>query len=172
MGFGFMTQNKIYAVGLFVLCFSSVATGQNRKTPDTSGVIAVSEAVLREGSSFLSKPLFKLRYGTRVNKVTNRNGWVQIRHEDKLGWLPESALQDGVYILREVGRGGKTSTSMYKNEVATAGKGFSPEYEDMMKNREGKLNYEDVNALEEKAFETSELVKFAREVRLNSDVFK
>jgi len=167
-----MTQNKINALSILFLLFSCLAFGQNRNTPDASGVIAVSEAVLRDGPSFLSKPLFKLRYGTRVNVETNRNGWVQISHERKLGWLPMSTLQDGVYILREVGRGGKTSTSMYKNEVATAGKGFSPEYEDMMKNRESKLNYEDVNALEKKAFETSELVKFARQVRLNSDVFK
>ena len=133
-------------------------------------MIAVSEAVLRSAPGFLAKAVAKLPYGTPVRIIARDNGWVNIVAEKAKGWLPKSALQDAEYVLKDIGRGEKATTDTYKNDIVTAGKGFSPEFEAMMKSKDGTLNFDAVDTMERFGFKEIVLFRFARRARISSDL--
>lgn len=165
-----MTRNSLVCIAMALMTltarFSASANPENVRT----GSIALAKAVVRSAPDFLAKPAFELNYGARVAITERKNDWVKIRAKEKSGWLPKAALEVGTDVFQDVGRGTQTNDSIYDNEIVTAGKGFSPEYENMMKSQNGNWNYQDVDAVEKRVFSEKELFEFARSVRLKSDV--
>lgn len=168
--------NLIRSKKRWCLCFLFLAlvfsVSKNGIASEERQAIAVAEAVLRESPGFLSKAVGKFPYGTIVQVLEHDRGWLKIMAGKKIGWVQKSALQDSEYVLKDLGRGKKATMETYKNDVVTAGKGFSPEYEAVMKESNGKLNYSAVDDMEKLAFKEIELFKFARKVRVSSDLLE
>jgi hypothetical protein len=167
-----MIQNRHLNIFLPVLSFVSVLFPLVVEAKDDVKVIAVKEIVVRAAPGFLSKPVFKMQYGDRVEVLGEREIWIRIAENNKSGWIPKSAIQDGFFIQREIGRGKATSDSIYRNEIVTAGKGFSPEYEKMLKESDGKLNYDFVNDLGKREVDEVKLSRFSIDAGLESNVFR
>ena len=110
--------------------------------------VGVKILILRKKPSFLSKETGRLEYG-RIVKVLERNrGWSYISSGKSSGWVQTSSLGERESILKDLDRSAAESSATYKDEVATAGKGFSPEYERMLKNNNKKLNFDAVDKME------------------------
>ncbi|MGZ3690390.1 MAG: SH3 domain-containing protein [Pseudobdellovibrio sp.] len=137
-------------------------------------VISGQQIFLRDRPSFLGKVIVQAQYGQKVqlSKKTN-TGWFLVKMGDKTGWVFKSAVQDSYYILKEIGKGKEAaSKSVYKDEVVAAGKGFSPEYEAMMKSQNPNLNYKSVDEMEKWNIGVDKLAGFGTKGGLTSEVLK
>lgn len=166
--FGFTTRNKyIFFIIATLLCAGNTEIYGSEKKQKTAA-IATSKAILRESPNFLSRPTVVVSYGTIVDILEKKGDWIKIRLAQNTGWLPSSALQGSRIILKEVGKGEKTKSSIYDKEITTAGKGFSPEYEAMIKSENPKLNYLEVDKLEKRELAETQLFEFAKAAGVKS----
>lgn len=169
------SNHKLFRVTVVGLCLSGVAFpattahAESRKT----GIIAVSKTFAREQPNFLSSSVFELKYQDSVEVLEKNADWSRIKSEKKIGWIPSSALQkEDAVTYERAGRGKKTAPSLYANDTATVGKGFSREYEQLLISNGSKANYEAVNEMERFSFTPEQLQKFSKSVGLKSEVLK
>ena len=134
-------------------------------------VISSAKAFLRDRPSFLGKSVAAAPYGAQAHVLKVNGDWRQVTIGNKLGWVHKSAIQDSYYILKEIGKGNKTK-DRYKDDVVAAGKGFSPEYEAMMKAEKPSLNYSDVDKMESWKISIEGLAGFGANGGLNSETLK
>ncbi|HOX26118.1 MAG TPA: SH3 domain-containing protein [Candidatus Krumholzibacteria bacterium] len=107
-------------VALLLLCLTALAAQQFS--------VQVRETRLRQTPSYLGATTASVTYGTRVTVLETRGPWRRVQATDgRTGWLHESALTERQLTLaagdRDVATGADT------DEIALAGKGFSPEVE-------------------------------------------
>jgi uncharacterized protein YgiM (DUF1202 family) len=169
---GHLTPSKVRRNLICVFWLFTFLWHQHGYAGQDKVVISVSEAVMRSAPGFLSKAIAKVPYGTPVRILGRDSGWVNIVADKKTGWVQRSALQEAEYVLKDLGRGEKASVDTYKNDVVTAGKGFSPEFESMMKSNGENLNYAAVDEMERFGFKELALFKFARRGRIASDLLE
>lgn len=173
MGCGHLKRSKNTikeCIALGVL--SSMFFSSSLQAAETQAAVAVDSLVVRNKPSFLAKPLDRLVYGTKVQVVLSRGQWSQITRGNIEGWVPKSSLGSRNSILRDLDRSAAESSATYKDEVATAGKGFSQEYESMLREKDGSLNFAAVDLMETIEIKTTVLLKFQKSGRLQSDVFE
>jgi len=107
-------------VALSLLCLTALAAQQLS--------VQVREARLRQNPSYLGAAGAAVAYGTRVTVLESRGPWRRVQAADgRTGWLHESALTEKTLALaagdQDVNAGADS------DELALAGKGFSPEVE-------------------------------------------
>ena len=161
-----MILNKYVLVGVLLISgFLSHAENQQF-------VISTQKSFLRDKPSFLGKSIGPANYGTKITVLKRAGGWCQIKLNSQIGWVHQSSVQDSYYILKDIGRGEAASKGTYKDEVVSAGKGFSPEYESMMKSQNANLKYSTVDQIETYKISVESLVKFGINGGLNSEILK
>jgi hypothetical protein len=90
--------------------------------------VQVRESHLRERPSYLGAAGSAVAYGTRVEVLTTRGPWRQVRTPSgQTGWLHESALTDKKLSLES--GDADAAVAADSDELALAGKGFSEEVE-------------------------------------------
>lgn len=118
-----------------------------------TGVMAASLQVhvrstpLREMPSFLSGTIMEIHYGQPVEVLSEQNDWrrVQVQGTETTGWVHAKALTDQKI---ELASGNALSGKVSADELALAGKGFSPEVEAAFRTENQGLNYADINRME------------------------
>lgn len=164
-----MIQNKVLALIFVLSCVighSEIAQAQEQQY-----VVAVQKVLLRDKPSFLGRAIATGKYGDKITIVTKKGSWAQIKLASKTGWTHQSSLQESFFILKEIGKG-EAAKSAYKDEVVAAGKGFSPEYEALMKSQSPDLNYGSVDEIESWLISTEVLKRFATKGGLTSEVLE
>jgi uncharacterized protein YgiM (DUF1202 family) len=164
-----MIRNKVLKTSIVLLFF---LTGFKAIAEQKEFVIAGQKIFLRDKPSFLGKSVFATTYGAKVALLKKSGGWLQVKLDNQIGWVHQSSVQDGYYILKDIGKGAATSKDTYKDEVVTAGKGFSPEYEAMMKSNNPNLNYKTVDQIENYKVPVENLVNFEISGGLKSEILK
>ncbi len=161
-----MILNKLFAVVILFL-------GLNVYGQSQEYVLSGQKIYLRDRPSFLGKVIVQGQYGQKVALTKKTGSWYLIKLSDKTGWVHKSAVQDSYYILKEIGKGkDAASKSVYKDEVVAAGKGFSPEYESMMKSQNPNVNYKAVDDIEKWYIGVAQLVNFGTKGGLTSASLK
>jgi uncharacterized protein YgiM (DUF1202 family) len=90
--------------------------------------VQVRETKLRQRPSFLGSATAAVNYGTRVEVLTTRGPWHQVRTPaGQTGWLHDSALTEKKLTLRSGEQDAAVAAD--GDELALAGKGFSEEVE-------------------------------------------
>lgn len=135
-------------------------------------VVGVVSLPLREKPSFLSRQTGILKYGQSVRILRERKNWFLISRGRSKGWVLSSSLGERDSILKDLKRSSAESSATYKDEVATAGKGFSPEYESMLKQKDKNLNFEAVDQVVQFWVPMKTLFKFQTEGGLQSEVLR
>ena len=161
-----MILNKLVLVGFLIFAGFS-ASAENQQF-----VISTQKSFLRDKPSFLGKSIAPANYGTKITLLKRSGSWCQIKISNQIGWVHQSSIQDSYYILKDIGRGEAASKGTYKDEVVSAGKGFSPEYESMMKSQNANLKYSSVDQIEAYKISVESLVKFGLTGGLNSEILK
>ncbi|NBX18091.1 MAG: hypothetical protein EBR09_12080 [Proteobacteria bacterium] len=167
-----MIQNRLKLMKLRTIMVVLFASPSAAMATNKTGIVTVQQTVARETASFLSNSKFKLSYGDSVTILQEKGLWAEISTEKQTGWIPKSTLGSDRAIQKEAGRGKSTDISVYRNETVTAGKGFSPEYEQMIRNENAQIDYGVVDELEKQDVGILNLNQFARDAGLDSDVFK
>lgn len=162
-----MIRNKILVFAFTMSCLVLTAQAEEKK----EYVVAVQKVLLRDKPSFLGRGIATGKYGTKIEILTKKGTWAQIKMAGKTGWTHQSSLQESFFILKEIGKG-EAAKSTYKDEVVAAGKGFSPEYEALMKSQSPDLNYTSVDEIESWLIATDVLKRFATKGGLTSEVLE
>jgi uncharacterized protein YgiM (DUF1202 family) len=166
-----MIQNKLLALKFAICCLVLSLAISAQAEEKKEYVVAVQKILLRNKPSFLGKGIGTGKYGDKIEILTKKAGWAQIKVAGKTGWAHQSSLQESFFILKEIGKG-EAAKSTYKDEVVAAGKGFSPEYEALMKSQSPDLNYKVVDQIESWLIATDVLKRFATKGGLTSEVLQ
>lgn len=132
--------------------------------------IQVREAQLRATPSHLGKIVGRASYGDRVAVLEERGDWKKISPEGGKyqGWIHKSALTSQKIALKA----GRTNveSSVSRDEIALAGKGFSKEVEAQYRQHNKNLDYTWINRMETFKVSPGQLQEFIVEGKLVTGV--
>ncbi|HOF11315.1 MAG TPA: SH3 domain-containing protein [Treponemataceae bacterium] len=124
--------------------------------------VNVKESILKSGTGFFASKLGTVYYGDTVIILAEAGKWTQIELKENpsnKGWIPSTNLTKKKIIS------GKTQ-NLSESELALAGKGFSAEVEDAMKQRHGELRFDLVDKIENNYVGDEDLLEFIVEGKL------
>ena len=121
---------------------------------------------LYQSPNFGSTTVGTVPPGAEVAVVSRSGDWVQVNYEGKTGWLhktafPQAAGGPGMNLPGML-TGGPVRESK-SDEVALAGKGFTPEVEAGYRQKNPGLNYAQVDEVERFEVNPGQLASFVRE---------
>lgn len=110
--------------------------------------VHVRESRLRSKPLFYASTVSSVRYGEKVSKLGEENGWVSVRAGGHQGYLPLSAVSPKAIIFStsDVAKGEADS-----GELVLAGKGFSKEIEQSFQRQDESARFDLVNRVEREA---------------------
>jgi hypothetical protein len=131
-------------------------------------VIALESAGIRATPQFFAAVQTTVPYGTHVKVIGTKGAWAKVGIGATVGWIHKSAFAKAEPILRDLGKGVSNIKDTYKDEVATAGKGFSEASESRHIASDTTLNYETVDQIECRQVQASQMRTFMEEGGLKS----
>ena len=122
------------------LCFmTSVALAATVK-------VITQEAVIRKDKRFFAPAVTRVPYGSVIQESGREGDWLRVSYQGKEGWIHVSAVQEQKFQLSSLA-GGKAQEAS-RDEVALAGKGFTPEVEKAFRDKNPKMRYDLVNQVQ------------------------
>ena len=107
--------------------------------------IQVRQSQIRAEPKFYAKSVGAVKFGDRLNKVSQSTGWIQVQGPGSAGYVPLSVVSDEQIVLSSADLSKVRADS---GEVVLAGKGFSKEVEQSYKKRDKQLRYDLVDFVE------------------------
>ncbi|MGQ9655909.1 MAG: SH3 domain-containing protein [Thermodesulfobacteriota bacterium] len=140
--------------------------GMPRSTHGQALRVSLDHQLLYSSPDFASPPVGRVPLGSLVNLVQQEGDWMQVEHQGTVGWIHRTSLsQPGTggprTPLIDVPSPVRTTTS--SDEVALAGKGFTPEVEAGYRQRYPKMKYDLVDKVEAFQVDEGRLQSFIRE---------
>jgi hypothetical protein len=124
---------------------------------------------LYQEPSFASAPLGAVPQGARVGLIRQEGEWYNVDYQGTLGWLHRQAVPEAAPPRMDLTRmlfGGPVQDTR-TDEVALAGKGFTPEVEASYRQKNPGLNYAQVDKIESFGVDHARLQQFIQEGGLN-----
>lgn len=129
-----------------------------------------SNMLLYKSPTFASPSLGSVPVGQQVEAISRSGDWFQVNYEGKTGWLHkmtfprEKVPGERLPELQTTGPVRETKS----DEVALAGKGFTPEVETNYRQKNPGLNYAQVDQIESFRINPTQMTGFLQEGRLSS----
>jgi len=133
-------MKRIMLLVLFLLPALCVA-GETAK-------VKVQKASLFEQPSFLSKTVATLQFGDQLEMEEVVKDWAKVKFGRQRGYVHQSALTSTKVDLRTLLFSSSSSSGASQDEVALAGKGFTPEVEKNFGRGHPEMNYALVDEIE------------------------
>ena len=152
--------------GLWVVLFLlvGVLVGLNPSLAETLKVERAGTQMY-QSPNFSSTPMGSVPSGAEVAVMSRSGDWVQVNYGGKTGWVHKTAFPQatggGMKIPGFLTGGPVRETK--SDEVALAGKGFTPEVEAGYRQKNPSLNYASVNEVERFRVNPAQLAAFIRE---------
>jgi hypothetical protein len=128
----------------------------------TSKVVQSKQQLYAE-PNFSANALGTVPEGAEVQIVQQSGDWYQVEYQGQKGWLSQQAFPSGKkFDLSNVLKG-KAVQENKTDEVALAGKGFTPEVEAGYRQKHPNLNYAQVDQVEKFEVSPAQLQAFQRE---------
>ncbi len=127
---------------LSLLFIGSIAEAQKMMS------VQVKEGELRAKPSYLGKIVVRVSYGDRVTVLAEQGDWKKVSTVGARaqGWIHSTALTSSKIVLK-AGQASVGST-VSRDEIALAGKGFSEEVEAQYRKSHRNLDYAWINRME------------------------
>ncbi|MEY4701999.1 MAG: hypothetical protein RL326_2186 [Pseudomonadota bacterium] len=122
--------------------------------------VQVRESVVRSKPQYYAPGVLPVRYGERVEKLSQSTGWARVRVKNIEGYLPLSSVSLDQIVLqaRELER-----VSADTSDVVLAGKGFNKEVEKEYRNDDPSARFDLVDKVEREArASSSEVAQFKK----------
>jgi hypothetical protein len=113
--------------------------------------------------SFTAPPLGVAPEGAEVKVMQQSGDWYQVEYQGQTGWLHQQAFGGAKKVDLSRLLQGKAVPASRTDEVALAGKGFTPEVEADFRRKHPNLNYEVVDKVEAFQVSPGELQAFIQE---------
>jgi hypothetical protein len=138
---------------LLGLCFTASAA--------SAGTVKVvtQEAVIRNDRRFFAPAVTRAPYGSVIQELGREGDWLQVTYQGKKGWVHVSAVEQQNFDLSSLA-GGQAQEATSRDEVALAGKGFTPEVEKAFREKNPKMRYDLVNQVQSYKVEEKKLRAF------------
>ena len=123
--------------------------------------VNVNSANLKSSTGFFSSTAGTVKYGDDIRVLAISGKWTQVRTSRNVtGWIASSSL-----TTKRISAQGNTANASAQ-EIALAGKGFSPEVETEYKKGGGTINYTAVDNMEKNIVSDKDLLAFIEEGHL------
>ncbi len=131
--------------------FSSLALAATLK-------VITQEAMIRKDKRFFAPVVAKVPYGGEVQELERQGDWIRVGYQGKTGWIHIKAVQEQKFNLSSLAGGKARETT--QEEVALAGKGFTPEIEKAFRDKNPKMRYDQVEQVQSFEIDDSQLRDF------------
>ena len=136
------------------LCFmASVAFATTLK-------VVTQEAVIRKDKQFFSPPVARAPFGSVVQQLGREGDWFRVGYQGTQGWVHISTVQEQKFQPSSLVGGQAAETS--RDEVALAGKGFTPEVEKAFREKNPRMRYDLVDRVQSYKVDEDRLQAFIR----------
>jgi len=125
--------------------------------------VVQSKQQLYSAANFSASPLGTVPEGAEVIILQQSGEWYQIEYQGQQGWLPQQAFPAAKKFDLSSVLKGKAVQESKTDEVALAGKGFTPEVEASFRQKHPNLNYAQVDQVEKFSVSPGDLQTFIRE---------
>ncbi len=146
-------KKQVWIILLGVLLMASVALAATLK-------VITQEATIRKDKRFFAPVVARVAYGEVIQELERKGDWLRVNYRGKEGWIHISAVQEQKFELSSLSTGRAQETS--REEVALAGKGFTPEVEKAFREKNPKMRYDLVNHVQGYKVAESRLQAFIR----------
>ncbi len=147
---------------LLLLCMAALLAGSGPGMAETLKVER-ADMQLYQDPNFASPSLGPVPVGAEVSVLSRSGDWVQVNYQGKTGWLHKLAFPQGPGVsLPGLLTGGPVRETK-SDEVALAGKGFTPEVEAGYRQKNPSLNYAQVDQIETFRVNPGQLAAFIQE---------
>jgi hypothetical protein len=102
----------------------------------------------------------RVAYGEEIQELERKGDWLRVSYRGKEGWIHISAVQEQKFELSSLSTGRAQETS--REEVALAGKGFTPEVEKAFREKNPKMRFDLVDHVQGYKVAESRLQAFIR----------
>jgi hypothetical protein len=120
-------------------------------------------------ANFASTPLGAVPQGAKVNLIRQEGEWYKVDYQGTIGWLHRQAVPEAAPAKMDFSKmllGGPVKETS-SDEVALAGKGFTPEVEAGFRQKNPGLAYAQMDKVEAFGVDPAQLQKFVTEGGLN-----
>jgi len=146
-------KKQVWIIFWGVLLMASVALAATLK-------VITQEATIRKDKRFFAPVVARVAYGEVIQELERKGDWLRVSYRGKEGWIHISAVQEQKFELSSLSSGRAQETS--REEVALAGKGFTPEVEKVFREKNPKMRYDLVNHVQGYKVAESRLQAFIR----------
>ncbi len=144
---------KFWIILTGTLLLASVALGASVK-------VITQEAMIRKDKRFFAPVVVRVPYGAMIQELGREGDWLQVSYQGKKGWLHISAVQEQKFSLSSLA--GESAQETTREEVALAGKGFTPEVEKAFRSKNPKMRYDLVDQVQSYKVAEQQLQAFIR----------
>jgi hypothetical protein len=110
--------------------------------------VKVQKASLFSQPNFLSKTVAALQFGDQLEMEEVVKDWARVRYGQQRGYVHQSALTSTKVDMKTMMFSSSSSSGASQDEVALAGKGFTPEVEKNYGKAHPEMNYALVDEIE------------------------
>jgi len=122
--------------------------------------VITQEAAIRKDKRFFAPMVVRIPYGEVIEELERQGDWLKVTYKGQTGWLHISAVQEQKFRLSSLA--GERAQETSKEEVALAGKGFTPEVEKAFRGKNPKMRYDLVNQVQGDKISDAQLLEFIR----------
>ncbi len=108
--------------------------------------VITQDAVIRKDKRFFAPAVVRAPLGASLQQLGKEGDWFRVSFQGKEGWIHKSALEEQKFQLSSLAGGKAEETS--RDEVALAGKGFTPEVEKAFREKNPKMRYDLVDQVQ------------------------
>jgi len=146
-------RKKFWIILVGVSMLASVAMGATVK-------VITQEAMIRQDKRFFAPVLIRVPYGEMIQELEREGDWLRVGYRGKQGWIHISAVQEQKFRFSSLA--GERAQETTREEVALAGKGFTPEVESAFRNKNPKMRYDLVDQVQTYKVAEQQLQAFIR----------
>ena len=146
-------KRKFLLILLGILMAASIAWAATYK-------VITQEAVIRKDKRFFAPLVVRVPYGEMIEELERQGDWLRVTYKGAEGWLHFSAVQEQKFRLSSLS--GERAQESTKEEVALAGKGFTPEVEKAFRDKNSSMRYDLVNQVQSLKINETQLLDFIR----------
>lgn len=147
-------RGKCWILAAALVLVASVAMAASVK-------VITQQAVIRKDKRFFAPPVVTVPYGQVLQELTREGDWLRVQYRGNQGWIHVSAVEEQKVNLSSLMTSKAKETS--QDEVALAGKGFTPEVEKAFRAKNPQMKYDLVDRIENYWVSMEELHLFVRD---------
>jgi hypothetical protein len=126
--------------------------------------IITQQGTIRKDNRFFAPVVTNVPYGESVEVLETRGDWLRVSYQNKKGWIHVREVQKKKFSLAALSTVRAEETA--QDEVALAGKGFSPEVEKAFQDKNPKMDFRLVDKVESIKVSDKQIQAFIRNGKL------